>query len=231
MPTTLGSFAFQHATATKNADVVNDLIANGAIVLGKASMTEFCGNKGSNLTVGWSPIGGQTQSAYIEGGVRDDDLIFGHSTPGGSSSGSAVSVSAGFSPISLGSETDGSTIGPAHRAGLFALKMGPTRVSTGGVFRLTSLDSVGVLAKSTRDLSILLDSIMKRESDLEQSHSRQIEWEDLRVGFVDPSLWHLPESICAKNIIVAQEIVSKEQWQSVSCLLMQDQRSDRTRSQ
>ena len=214
MPTTVGSFAFEHATATKNADVVDDLIASGAIILGKASMTEFCGNKGSNLTVGWSPIGGQTQSAYIEGGVRHDDLIFGHSTPGGSSSGSAVGVSAGFSPISLGSETDGSTIGPAHRAGLFALKIGSTRVSTRGVFRLTSLDSVGALAKSTEDISTLLNSIMKPDNAVKEKPSRQTQWKDLGVGFVDPTLWRLPDSICAKNTTVAQEIVSKKQWRT-----------------
>ena len=46
------SFAFQHATATKTADVVSDLIASGAIVVGKASMTEFCGDKGPNVTLG-----------------------------------------------------------------------------------------------------------------------------------------------------------------------------------
>lgn len=77
------------------------------ILLGKAKLTEFCGLKTKRLTPGWSPVGGQTQSLYIFGGLEDGEKHIGHSSAGGSSSGSAVGVAVGFAPLSVGTEAVG----------------------------------------------------------------------------------------------------------------------------
>lgn len=61
-----------------DAEVVQLLRDHGLILIGEASMTQFLGVEGTNATVGWSPLSGQTQSAFVAGGVRDD-LVFGHS--------------------------------------------------------------------------------------------------------------------------------------------------------
>ena len=108
MPTTAGAIAFENAYGKSNAAVIERLLLSGLIILGKASMTEFCGLKATCMTAGWSARNGLTQSAYITGGFREDDLFKGRSGPGGSSSGSAVGVSAGFAPLSIGTETSGS---------------------------------------------------------------------------------------------------------------------------
>lgn len=122
---------------------------------------------------GWSVVGGQTQSAYVRGGVVPDGTILGHSvcedltafaimltdsqSPGGSSTGSAVGVSAGFAPIAIGTETDGSLITQANRASLYGLRPTQGLVSLSGIVPISRvLDSPGPLAKSVEDLANLL---------------------------------------------------------------------------
>lgn len=83
-------------------------------------------------------------------------------TPAGSSSGSAVAVSARLCPVALGSESDGSCTFPASRAGLYCLKptLGMTdctRVTPGG----SPYDSLGGFAKTTQDLATITDVLMK----------------------------------------------------------------------
>ena len=80
------------------------------LVLGKANLDEFAAWKSAgpievaNHTNGWSAVGGQISSAYVEGGYASGG------DPGGSSGGSAVGVSAGFAAASLGTDTTGSTV-------------------------------------------------------------------------------------------------------------------------
>lgn len=114
------------------------------------------------------------------------DLIV-NQTPGGSSSGSAVAVSAGFAPISLGTETDGSIMAPADRASLYGLKVPPGLFSTQGTLPWTAFsDSVGLLAKSSEDISDML-SIWHDSKDYSQFLIST--WLPLRVGFLDPGEW------------------------------------------
>lgn len=207
MPTTLGSHAFETAYADQDAAVVDLFTRNGAIVFAKAAMTELCGTKGSNLTTGWSALNGQVQSAYVSGGVRNDNLIFGHSTPGGPSSGSAVAVSAGFGPLAIGTETDGSVLGPARRAGLYGFKTATGTIPMEGVFKLTGYDSIGVMAKSSADVVMMLNALMRPAPDFNIDSLQKTEFKDLAVGFVDPKLWRLPESICAPDERILEEMV------------------------
>lgn len=68
MGTTCGSFALLHAKPKANAPLVEGLIRAGAVILGKANMSEFAYFLGEGLPCGWSAVGGQTQSAYVKGG-------------------------------------------------------------------------------------------------------------------------------------------------------------------
>lgn len=112
----------------------------------------------------------------------------GHSNPGGSSSGSAAGVAAGFAPISLGTETDGSITQPAGRASLYAIKATPGLIDVTGVSPFSKFcDSLGPMAKCTEDVADLLGVLMDRDfsKDVVQSFSKQ------KIAFVDPDVWEM----------------------------------------
>lgn len=204
MYTTLGAVALKHAVAPKNAAIVERLLDAGLIVLGKANLTIMCGLQSSaGNKPGYSSVAGQTQSPFLSpfGLDPNDNSMLPHSSPGGSSAGSAVAVGAGFSPISLGTETVGSIVTPANRAGLYALKPAPGSLDTTGVWRLSdSYDSVGPMARTVTDLRLLSALLFGHYGSNHAKH--QILKDDaelqapVRVGFVDPRLWTLPKEAC-----------------------------------
>lgn len=88
-----GSYALKGATLPNDSGVVAKLRAAGAIILGKANMSEWAGARSSNSTSGWSADGGQTTGAYYP-----------NQDTSGSSTGSAVSVSIGLAIAALGTD-------------------------------------------------------------------------------------------------------------------------------
>ncbi|KAI0433439.1 putative amidase [Xylaria sp. FL1042] len=197
MPTTLGSPALLTTKPKGNAKIIDMLVREGAIILGKANLSEFGATKSGKAVVGYSPVGGQTQPAYVESGVLPDDTIMGNSNPGGSSSGSAVGVAAGFSPWSIGAETDGSLVTPASRSSLYALKPTIGSVSGDGVFMLTeTMDSLGGLAKCVDDLALLTERLMSTSDGPKLNiTSFDKKFSRFRIGFLDPNIWKLPTSL------------------------------------
>ncbi|KAK0655603.1 amidase signature domain-containing protein [Cercophora newfieldiana] len=121
MGTTAGSWALVGAKAKHNSVIAQKLIDAGLIILGKTNMTEFAGMKMTMMMPGRSAYGGQTLSPYV-GPIEEGETLLGHSAPGGSSTGSAVAVASGFTPLAMGTETIGSIITPASRVALYALK-------------------------------------------------------------------------------------------------------------
>ncbi|KAK5170220.1 uncharacterized protein LTR77_004806 [Saxophila tyrrhenica] len=193
LPTTAGAPCFRSAKAKRTAPVIRHLIDSGLIILGTTNLTEFCGLKYKGITPGWSPMGGETQSPYIFGGLDPSDKLLGHSSIGGSSSGSAAAVAAGFAPLSVGSECCGSLITPANRAGLYALKCGLDVVDVEGVFHYTDcIDFIGGMAKSVEDLSMLTAALMQRS----EPFSIEGGFDGVRVGFCNVKEWRLPDDIC-----------------------------------
>lgn len=115
--------------------------------------------------------------------------------PGGSSTGSAVSVGAGYAPLSIGSETVGSIVTPACRQALYALKPTVGSLDLDGVFQLTSLtDSAGPMAKSPGDLISILNILMPSKKFENRSNLQ-----GLRIGFGDPDIWRMSESVCPQK--------------------------------
>ena len=110
MHTTAGAYALRDWRADRDAFLVRKLRAAGAIILGKANLSEWAKYTDPCMPNGFSVIGGQTRHPY---GPYD---------PLGSSSGSAVSVAAGLAPVSVGSETSGLLVEPARASGVVALR-------------------------------------------------------------------------------------------------------------
>jgi aspartyl-tRNA(Asn)/glutamyl-tRNA(Gln) amidotransferase subunit A len=143
-PIAAGSAALPPRRSTQTATVVTRLRAAGAIVLGKTHTVEYAfGGWGTNATMGtpWNPW----------------DLAT-HRVPGGSSSGSAVAVSAGLAAAALGTDTGGSVRIPAGLCGLVGLKTTRGLLSRHGLVTLCpSHDTVGPLTRTVRDAALLLD--------------------------------------------------------------------------
>ena len=168
---------------------------------------------------GWSAYGGQTLSPYV-GKIEDNEKILGHSVssrnlqtfiftdtkqaPGGSSTGSAVAVAAGFSPLAMATETIGSIVTPSTRAGLYAFKPTIGVQDTTGLYTMTDFfDSPGPMAKSAADIRFLSEILLSRRFDSPKFGS----WEGLSVGFLDPKLWSMSSDLCTQFEGIAEQMV------------------------
>ncbi|KAK0737091.1 amidase signature domain-containing protein [Apiosordaria backusii] len=159
-------------------------------------LQEFSGARDYHMPSGWSALGGQTQSAYVRGGLKRGDSSIGHSNPAGSSTGSAVGVSAGYAPIALGTEAEGSLIVSAGRAALYAMKPTIGRVSQKGVVPISRyFDSVGPMTKSVYDLAVLLDVLMERPVMFSFTKYLTRTWEAISVAVLDPKEWRYPPAL------------------------------------
>ncbi|WP_370000435.1 amidase family protein [Winogradskyella sp.] len=150
MATTAGAVALKDNT-TEDAFIVKQLKSKGALILGKANLSEwayfFCGDCPS----GYSAIGGQTLNPY---GRRIMDT-------GGSSSGSGVAVAANFCAAAIGSETAGSILSPASQNSVVGLKPTIGLVSRSGIVPISStLDTAGPITRTVMDNAIVLDAII-----------------------------------------------------------------------
>ena len=149
MATTAGAVALQH-NFTSNAFITNRLIENGAIILGKANLSEWAYFFCEDCPSGYSAIGGQTLNPY----GRFD---FG---TGGSSSGSGAGTAANFATVAVGSETSGSILSPASANSLVGLKPTTGSLSRSGVVPISStLDTTGPITRNIADAVILFNAM------------------------------------------------------------------------
>lgn len=141
MATTAGAAVLQD-NFTDNAFIVERLLAQGAVILGKTNLSEWAYFFCDDCPSGWSAIGGQTLNPYGR-------FAFG---TGGSSSGSGAAVAANLAVVTVGSETSGSILSPASRHAAVGFKPTTGRLSRSGVIPISStLDTAGPITRSVRD--------------------------------------------------------------------------------
>jgi amidase len=149
MQTTAGSLALLGSRPARDAFVVQRLREAGAILLGKANLSEWANFRSITSSSGWSARGGQTLNPYVL-----------DRSPCGSSSGSATAVAANLVPASLGTETDGSILSPAATNGVVGIKPTVGLTSRAGVIPIAhSQDSVGPFGRTVADAAILLGAM------------------------------------------------------------------------
>ncbi|HML11562.1 MAG TPA: amidase family protein [Stellaceae bacterium] len=159
--TTAGSLALEDARARQDSTVVKLLRAAGAVILGKANLTEFANFIAVDMPSGYSSLGGQVKNAYV---TLLDDKRVPIVTPGGSSSGSAVAVAAGLCAAAIGTETSGSLLNPASQNGLVTVKPTVGLISRAGIVPIAhSQDTAGPMTRTVRDAAILLNVLAVRD--------------------------------------------------------------------
>jgi amidase len=147
METTAGSLALVGIKPPRDAVIVRQLRAAGAVILGKTNLSEWANFRGEKSISGWSGRGGQTRNPYAL-----------DRSPSGSSSGSAVAVAANLCVVAVGTETDGSIVSPASANGVVGVKPTVGLVSRTGIIPIAaSQDTAGPIARTVRDAALLLE--------------------------------------------------------------------------
>ncbi|MEX0920744.1 MAG: Asp-tRNA(Asn)/Glu-tRNA(Gln) amidotransferase subunit GatA [Candidatus Pacearchaeota archaeon] len=168
LPVSCGSKVLEDYKAPYDATVVKRIKDEDGLIIGMLNMDEFaCGSSGETSAFG------PTRNP------RKSDLI-----PGGSSSGSAAAVAAGFCDMALGSDTGGSIRNPASHCGVVGVKPTYSSVSRYGLIDLSmSLDQIGPLAKSVEDAALLLSIISgKDENDSTSVKSDNLNFEKIKIS-------------------------------------------------
>ena len=149
LPTTAGSLALAGLRPASDAPIVRRLRAAGVVVLGKTNLSEWANIRSPHSTSGWSAVGGLTLNPWAAG-----------RSAGGSSSGSGAAVAAGFAPLAVGSETDGSIVCPASFNGVVGIKPTVGLLPGEGIVPIsTSQDTAGPMARSVGEAAVLLDAM------------------------------------------------------------------------
>ncbi len=147
--TTAGSLALDGHIASQDAFLVSQLRNAGAVILGKTNLSEWANFRSTHSVSGWSSRGGQTRNPY----ALDRN-------PCGSSSGSAVAVSANLCAAAVGTETDGSIICPAQTNGVVGIKPTLGLISRSGIIPIAhSQDTAGPMGRTVADAAILLGAM------------------------------------------------------------------------
>jgi amidase len=149
MPTTAGSWALDGSTPA-DAFIVGRLRAAGAIIIGKANLSEWANFRSIPSSSGWSGIGGQTNNPY----VLDRN-------PCGSSSGTGAAVAADLAVAGVGTETDGSIVCPSGANSLVGIKPTLGLISRSGIVPISAdQDTAGPMTRNVTDAAVLL-SVMR----------------------------------------------------------------------
>lgn len=155
MATTAGSVALQN-NYTNDAYIVERLKENGALILGKANLSEWAYFFCEDCPSGYSAMGGQTLNPY---GRKILDT-------GGSSSGSGVAVAANLVTVAVGSETSGSILSPSSQNSVVGLKPTIGVLSRGGIVPISgTLDTPGPMTKFVIDNAILFSAMTGKDKE------------------------------------------------------------------
>lgn len=152
MHTNAGALVLENHVSQTDAFLVQKLRNAGALILGKTNMTEWANGMSSSMWAGFSSVGGQTKNPY------------GDYFPGGSSTGSAVSVAANLTTISVGTETSASILSPSVQNAIVGIKPTVGLISRSGIIPWSySQDTAGPMARTVTDAAILLGALTGRD--------------------------------------------------------------------
>jgi amidase len=176
MQTTAGSLALAGSRPRKEAYVAARLREAGAVILGKANLSEWANFRSFSSSSGWSGRGGQVRNPYVL-----------DRSPSGSSSGSAVAVAASLVSAALGTETDGSILSPSSVNGIVGIKTTLGLVSRAGVVPIAhSQDTVGPMARTVTDAAVLLGALVGVDGDDPATRSSRGKFHRDYTKFLDP---------------------------------------------
>jgi len=149
MTTTAGSLALEGCIPASDSFVARRLREAGAILLGKANLSEWANFRSTHSSSGWSGRGGQCRNPY----ALDRN-------PSGSSSGSGAAAAANLCAAAVGSETDGSIVSPSNNCGLVGIKPTLGLVSRSGIVPIAhSQDTAGPMCRTVADAAVLLTAL------------------------------------------------------------------------
>jgi len=154
MPTTAGATVLRNSYPPDDSYITKKLRDAGAVIIGKANLSEWANFRGDMSSSGWSGMLGQTKNPY----VLDRN-------PCGSSSGSGVSASANLCAIAIGTETNGSIVCPSNSNGLVGLKPTVGLLSRSGIIPISfTQDTAGPMGRTVTDVAITLGAMVGVDS-------------------------------------------------------------------
>jgi aspartyl-tRNA(Asn)/glutamyl-tRNA(Gln) amidotransferase subunit A len=222
--TTYGSLIYENNTPRYDATVARRLKEAGAILLGKTNLPEFC-------------LGVETENRIFGRTLNPWDL---RRTPGGSSGGEAAAISAGLSPLGVGSDQGGSLRLPAHYCGVFGFKPTIGRIPITGhrPDTLHQFATAGLMARYAEDLRVALSATCGADgadwyADVPIGEGERVTpVERLRVGYVvgeafgplipDVSRAAQEAAFCLKGLVASVAEVTDEQFPNVDCDLLSE---------
>ena len=160
LPTTAGSCMLTDNIAVKDAPIVANLRKNGAVILGKTNMTEFAHYTSDDMPNGFSSRGGQVHCAYDA-----------NHDPSGSSTGSAVAMSAGFCAAAVGTDTCFSIVGCVTEHGVTGFKPGCGSLPGTGIIPIaTTIDMAGPVTKTVEDALLVYSGMADKQTTVQPAH-------------------------------------------------------------
>lgn len=155
METTAGSRALIGSYPLQDSFVAQKLREAGAVIIGKANLSEWANFRGEMSSSGWSGVGGQTKNPY--------DIT---RNPCGSSAGSGVAVSANLTMLAIGTETNGSIVCPSTVNGIVGIKPTVGLVSRSGIIPISfTQDTAGPMARTVTDAAICLGALVGTDAN------------------------------------------------------------------
>lgn len=149
MPTTAGATVLRNSFPAQDSYVAKKLREAGAVIIGKANLSEWANFRAKMSSSGWSGIGGQTKNPYVI-----------DRNPCGSSSGSGVAVSANLCMMAIGTETNGSIVCPSNNNGIVGLKPTVGLISRSGIVPISfTQDTPGPMGRTVTDVAITLGAL------------------------------------------------------------------------
>lgn len=162
MHTSAGSLALADNIPSKDAEIVSILRSKGAVILGKTNMTEFANYMTKGMPPGYSSRGGYVKSPYREG-----------VDPSGSSTGSAVAVTANLCAASIGTDTSGSIISPATNNSIVGFRPSMGSLSQKGIIPISfTCDTAGPMTRTVSDAAIIYSELTSINGGSENSRNR-----------------------------------------------------------